>query len=447
MKKVFLIGSIISFALQVSQAQSASNNRFKDGLKVYLTTDSTKYLKATVCLQTWARYSNNNPGTTVNGYAEKQSYDVGIRRFRMQLFGPIAPKVFFYSQFGINNFNYLSDRKQGAFFHDLQGEYEVVPKHISVGAGLSGWSGFARYSSPAVASIMGGDAPLFQQATNDVTDQFLRKLGVYAKGKLARLDYRLALAKPMIIQKANGFTAKDTTLNSMATFSPEPSKWQSQGYVMWQFFDQESNQTAYNAGTYLGKKKVFNIGAGFLYQPKASRYLDAALNKQYSAMTFWSIDAFYDAPINQEKGNAISIYGGYFNMNYGPNYYRNLGVMNVANGVKNGSINGAGNALPLYGTGSVYYLNSGYLFKRDLLKGNGTIMPFASAMYANYKAFKDPMLMWEAGLNWFINGTHNSKVSFNYQSRPVFAKNSKGEIYEQKSSRKGMCYIQYQLFI
>jgi hypothetical protein len=164
-------------------------------------------------------------------------------------------------------------------------------------------------------------------------------------------------------------------------------------------------------------------------------------------MTLWAVDVFYDAPINKDKGNAVSFYGGYFNMNYGPNYHRNLGVMNVSNGVVNGSINGAGNALPLYGTGSVFYLNSGYLFRKELLKGNGTIMPFASAMYANYKAFKDPMLMWECGLNWFINGTHNSKLTLNYQSRPVFVKNSAGELVEQKSSRKGMCYLQYQIFI
>ena len=440
---MFILVCVTSFAF----AQSNSNNRFKDGLKLYLSSDSSRYLKSTLCIQTWIRYNNNNPGTTVNGYAEKHSYDLGIRRFRMQLFGPVARKVFFYSQFGINNFNYLSTRKQGAFFHDLLGEYEVHPKLLSLGAGLTGWSGFARYSSPAVASIMGGDAPLFQQATNDVTDQFLRKLSVYAKGKIASLDYRIAISKPMIIQNANSFSSKDTALSKSATFSPEPSRLQSQAYLVWQFIDKESNLTAYNAGTYLGKKKIFNIGAGIIYQPKTTRYLDAHNHKQYSAMTLWAIDVFYDAPINNEKGNAVSVYGGYFNMNYGPNYHRNLGVMNVSNGVVNGSINGAGNALPLYGTGSVFYLNSGYLFRKELLKGNGTIMPFASAMYANYKAFKDPMLMWECGLNWFINGTHNSKLTLNYQSRPVLVKNSVGELVEQKSSRKGMCYLQYQIFI
>lgn len=442
-KHILILVCIASIAL----AQSPSNNKFKDGLKLYLSTDSSKYLKSTICIQTWARYNNNNPGTTVNGYTEKQSYDLGIRRFRMQLFGPVARKVFFYSQFGINNFNYFSTRKQGAFFHDLLGEYEVHPKYLSIGAGLTGWSGFARYSSPAVASIMGGDAPLFQQATNDVTDQFLRKLSVYGKGKISSLDYRIAISKPMIIQNANNFSSKDTVLSKSATFSPEPSKLQSQAYMMWQFFDKESNQTAYNAGTYLGKKKIFNIGAGIIYQPKTSRYLNAQNHKQYSAMTLWAVDVFYDAPINKEKGNAISVYGGYFNMNYGPNYYRNLGVMNVANGVVNGSINGAGNALPLYGTGSVLYLNSGYLFSKEILKGNGTIMPYASAMFAQYKAFKDPMLMWECGMNWFINGTHNSKLTLNYQSRPVFVKNNSGELVEQKSSRKGMCYLQYQIFI
>jgi hypothetical protein len=163
-------------------------------------------------------------------------------------------------------------------------------------------------------------------------------------------------------------------------------------------------------------------------------------------MNLWAIDVYYDAPINKEKGNAITFYGGFFNMNYGPNYYRNLGVMNMTNGIKNGTINGTGNSFPLYGTGQVLYANGGYLFKKDLIKNNGTIMPFASVMYGKYKAFKDPMVMWEAGLNYYVNG-HNSKFTLNYQSRPVFVKNINNEIIEEMSSRKGMFYLQYQIFI
>ena len=84
---------------------------------------------------------------------------------------------------------------------------------------MTGWSGLARFASPSIATTMMYDAPLFEQATNDVTDQFLRKLGVYAKGKISKLDYRVAISKPMnIITASTGF---DTTLTKYATFSPK----------------------------------------------------------------------------------------------------------------------------------------------------------------------------------------------------------------------------------
>ncbi|MFN3876037.1 MAG: porin, partial [Flavobacteriales bacterium] len=35
------------------------------------------------------------------------------------------------------------------------------------------------------------------------------------------------------------------------------------GYLMWQFLEQESNVLPFTVGTYVGTKKVFNIGAGF----------------------------------------------------------------------------------------------------------------------------------------------------------------------------------------
>ncbi|MBK8887144.1 MAG: hypothetical protein IPN46_11600 [Saprospiraceae bacterium] len=76
-----------------------------------------------------------------------------------------------------------------------------------VGIGLSGWSGLARFSSPSTSTIMGLDAPLFQQATNDVTDQFLRKLGVFAKGKFNKLDYRISITQPFAFQKSPIYTS------------------------------------------------------------------------------------------------------------------------------------------------------------------------------------------------------------------------------------------------
>ncbi|GAB4141912.1 MAG: hypothetical protein Fur0041_17100 [Bacteroidia bacterium] len=444
MKKLTIIAVVL---LSSAAFISAQNGNTKKDLQVYLNKDSTHYLKSTLCLQTWIRYNDNNPGSTVFGKQEDRAFDIGIRRFRMQMFGQITDRVFVYTQFGINNFNSISSRKSGAFFHDLTGEYVVKKNMLNIGAGLTGWSGLSRYASPSVASFLMSDAPLFQQATNDVTDQFLRKFSVYAKGKIGKFDYRVAVSKPMPIVTMAGFTSADTTVTSKATFSPDPVKQQYQGYFQYQFFDQESNVTPYATGCYLGKKKVLTAGAGLIYQPEALRYksTDTSSVMMKHDLLLLAADVFLDLPLNKEKQNAITAYAGYFNYDFGQKYYRNVGVFNVANGLKAGSntASGFGDAFPMIGTGQIGYLQAGYLFRKDLLKSLGTLQPVASVYAASLEALKDPVTVYEGGINWLINN-HNAKLNLNYQNRPVFIKSTSGDITQ--SERKGMIYMQYQVF-
>lgn len=221
--------------------------QYKDG-KLFLNENGSHYLKLTFLNQTWLRYNQSNPGTTVNGFDKNSTSDIGLRRTRIQLYGQLNERVFIYGQIGENNFNYLSDRKFGFFLHDVVTEYALHKTKLSVGAGLTGWSGLARFASPAAGSIMGVDAPLFEQATNDVTDQFLRKLSLYAKGKLGKIDYRLVVSDPMAIQKSASFNAANA-LSTNANFSLKPTHKQWQGYFQYQFKDQEANTVPYTTGT------------------------------------------------------------------------------------------------------------------------------------------------------------------------------------------------------
>lgn len=66
------------------------------------------YVKATFLNQTWLRYNRSNPGTMVLGDPADQTFDIGLRRTRIQLYGQLTDHVFFYTQFGQNNFNYLA---------------------------------------------------------------------------------------------------------------------------------------------------------------------------------------------------------------------------------------------------------------------------------------------------------------------------------------------------
>ncbi|GGF11403.1 hypothetical protein [Hymenobacter cavernae] len=430
---------------QATQTQPPRPTAFplKDG-KLALNDDASHYVKLTLANQVWARYNQSNPGTQVNGFGRNQTFDVGIRRFRIQFYGQLTDRVFIYSQIGINNFSYLSERKAGFFLHDAVSEYAVVKNNLSLGAGLGAWNGLSRFTASSVGSIMGIDLPLVAETTNDVNDQFGRKLSIYAKGKLSKLDYRVALSKPLII-------ARGTAIAPYATFASTPPEPQFQGYFQWQFLDQESNLTPYHAGTYLGKKRVFNIGAGFIAQPKATWTREATRpDTVMHAMKQFAVDVYYDAPIGTEPdAPSISFYASGLHLDYGPNYLRYLGPMNPANGqasTTTDQIVGAGatygNAAPLYGTGNVLYAQLGYKLKENLL-GTTTFMPYVSYQHARYKRLADDLNYYDAGINWLLVG-HTSKLTVSYQNRPVYLVQANGD--NRVDARRSAVVMQYQVY-
>lgn len=431
---------IVLLAAATLFSATARAQKIKDG-KLWLNEDGSNYFKVTLISQVWLRNTDMNPGTTINGTAKNNYTDIGIRRVRLQAFGQITDRVFLYTQIGMNNFNFLSDRKAGFFIHDVTGEYEVVKKNLSLGGGLTAWNGLTRFAAPSVGSIMGIDAPLFEQNTNDVTDQFLRKLSIYAKGKLGKLDYRVIMSSPLSITKSANYTP---TISSNSSFSPKPAKMQWHGYFQWQFLDQEANTTAYNTGTYLGTKRVFNIGAGFQYQPDAMWHRLGTDTIETPLKNF-AADVYYDAPINKATGTAISAYAAYMHTDNGPGYLRNQATMNPANGNTDPTIiNGSGNGYPSFGTGNLLYAQVGYKFKNNLV-GKTSLMPYASVQYGSYDRLNDKMYFWDAGVNWLLNG-HVSKLTLAYQNRPVY-KTVAGTNNAEISTRKGAVLLQYQVFL
>ncbi len=404
---------------------------------IHLSEDGKYHLKATCLAQLWGRYVELNPGSTLSGYPKKDVWDLAIRRYRLQLFGPVAERVFFYSQLGENNFSTLSDRKLGFFVHDLSGEYEFLDKKLSIGAGLNGWVGISRFSAPAAGAIMGVDAPLYLQTTSDVTDQFLRRMSVYAKGNLGALEYRLALAKPFAIQKSSFFTP--IRLES-SNYSHRPPAFQWNGYFAWQFRDRESNLLPYKPGTYLGHKKVVNLGAGFVYQPDAMWHLSGpAQDTATTDLLHLSAEFFADLPLGA-KGAAFHCFVNYSYLDYGPRYLRNLAVLNPATGsILPELANGSGNGFPAFGTGQVFYAQIGYKTRDGILTGSG-LMPYVSLQCSDYRAIDDPMLFWDIGCNFLLK-EHAAKFTLALQNRPlVFADGS-------AAGRRNSLILQYNIFI
>ena len=446
MKNFLALSLLLCLFVSLTHAQEKSKEI--EEMRVKLNEDGSHYLKATFLNQVWLRFNDSNPGTLVLNDPTRHTVDIGLRRTRFQLYGQLTDHVFFYFQFGQNNFNYLSqnagNRKLQAFFHDALGEYRFKKgsEKLILGGGLTITNGLSRFSQPSVSTIMTMDVPVFAQATVDQTDEFSRKLSVYARGQLGKFDYRVVMSDPFPVT-TNGQSLP--TLSSNATFAQEGHHKQYQGFFMWNFFDKEAHTTPYMTGTYLGKKKIFNLEAGIISQKNATETSpDAGVTKEFHNMNLLSVAAFYDAPINAEKGTAFNAYLGYFDYEYGPGYLRYNGIMNPASGVQSGYPSGShGNAFPMFGSGNVFYSQVGYLMKKDLLgEGNGTLMPYVSLLSAKYHRLDKQMNVVDVGVNWLMKG-HNSKLSLDYQSRPVFEQQSTELV---KTSTRGQAVLQYQIF-
>lgn len=419
---------------------SSSPNSQKKELKQNLNDDGSHYVKATFLNQIWLRYNDNNPGSTIFGYTENETYDIGLRRIRFQFYGQLSDKLFFYTQVGQNNISYSSPRKQGLFFHDAVVEFAIKKEKLSIGSGLTGWGGPSRYSAASIGNLLSLDAPLYQQATNDASDQFLRKFSLYAKGKLGMLDYRLALSKPMSIQQSDMVVP----INDNASFSFLPSKMQTSAYFMLQLKDKESNLTPYMKGSYLGTKHILNIGFGFLHQNDAMWSTNTNNDTVLSNLNLLAVDFYYDAPLRSGNGSALTAYASISKNNYGTNYMRNIGAMNPANGSNNANvINGGGSAFPTMGTGTTFYTQLGYVVPKSIIE-NGKLQAFTALQYSSFDRQSITMKMYEVGFNWYMPNDY-TKISLMLQNRPVFEQNQNNEATEKM--RKSMAVVQIQISI
>lgn len=451
---LLLLNSITSYDLLAQEPKNEEKKELEE-LRLKLNDDGTHYLKFTVLGQLWFRYNSSNPGTTVLNDPASQTFDIGIRRVRFQFFGQLSDHTFFYLHFGQDNFNYLAPRKFTPFFQDALAEYKVKKgsEALIFGGGLTILSGLSRFTQPQLPNVMSMDLPIFALPTFDLTDQAGRKLSIYARGIVGRLDYRLLLSNVFPITSSGvalpPLSPGGYPLTPNSNFARTGNHTQYQGLFIWNFFDSEPHVTPFMPGTYFGKKKVLNLEAGFITQKGATwSSSEGGLTADYHRINFWSIAVFYDTPLVREKGTALNGYAGYFETQYGPGYMRYIGAMNPADGPQ-GSANyfpgSQGNAFPMYGTGHVVYSQFGYLFKRDLLgEGVGTLMAYSTVQTAKYDRLNKQMTVFNLGVNWFIKN-NNSKLTLDYQNRPVYS--LEGNNLIRSSTRKGQIVLQYQFFL
>lgn len=331
----------------------------KNPFKVNLSEDGTKYIKFGANFQLWGRYTELNPKSKIGDNIVAKSTDIVVRRLRLQAMGMLTDKVFFHIQVGQNNINFIQNvgpSNSPLSLLDALGEYHFNDQ-FHLGGGLTAWgAGTTRYSVNSSSSQLTLDTPIYQQNINISSTFGNRNLSIYTKGMLNKLSYRVAITNP--------YRNATSSLNVNSTVSTHTPRAQFAGMVTYAFAEKESNTEAYNKGTYLGTKTIFNIAGGYLTQSKSMWRIDPsnATTILYYDMNILGLDIFYDRPIST-KGNALTLYAAYNNCNFGKNYTRSIATPNPAI-VDGALLNGSGNGFIGVGTGNIYYSQLGYLFKK-----------------------------------------------------------------------------------
>ncbi|NMH28991.1 porin [Flavobacterium silvaticum] len=431
------------------------------GMKFNLNDDGTKYLRVLAWNQIWLRSTEMNPGTSINGEEATSSTDIGNRRLRILLHAQLSKRYMIVTHFGINNQTFTNGgaagtsgtgaygqgKKPGLFFTDAWNEYAVVLPgeankfSLSLGGGLHYYMGLSRMTMSSTLNYLTVDAPIFNWPLIENSDQFARQMGLFAKGKYGHFEYRLSYNKPF----ATNQVPVDVTDASaaVAVDNNGNTKWSKAGYFEYQFFDIESNLLPYKVGTYVGTKKVFNLGAGFYSAPDATRTsVNGVIDKHN--ITLLSADAFLDMPIGKkEKKMAITAYSVFYNYDFGPNYLRNLGIMNVGSATPDfagqAALAGPGNTQPTMGTGNIWYTQAGFLLPCSAEKPKVRIQPFGAYTYKDFEALDKSSSQFDVGANFFLDG-HHAKITTQYSTRPVY-------VTKSDSSLKGEFILQLQIYL
>ena len=459
MKKTLFLAAIFLLSLK---GFSQGSTDYGSGLKFNLNDDGSKFMRVIAWNQIWFRSAEMNPGTMIGNEAASTATDIGNRRLRFLAYAQVSKRYMILTHFGINNQTftnggaagssgtgaYGAGKKPGLFFHDAWNEYAIaLPEKdkkfsMSLGAGLHYYMGLSRMTMGSTLNFLTIDAPIFNWPLIENSDQFARQVGLFAKGKYGKLEYRMSYNKPY----ATNLVPANVTVadNAVAVDNSGNTKWSKAGYFEYQFLDQEANVLPYKVGSYLGTKKVFNFGAGFYTAPDATRSsVNSTINKH--DITLLSADVFLDLPIGKKENKmAVTAYSVLYDYDFGPNYLRNVGIMNLGsvdpNFTGNRALAGPGTAQPTIGSGTIWYTQAGILLPNKVAKPKLRIQPFGAVTYKNFDALTQSSTQFDVGSNFFIDG-HHAKITTQYSTRPVYTSTT------NKSGYLGEFVVQLQIYL
>lgn len=420
-----------------AETANAQSNEFGNPkMTKFLNKEKTRYVSFSGYAELWARYTQMNPGSLVNGEQMDNVSDLSLRRIRAKLTYKPTEKLLFLLQMGTTNVNVGSKKATSMELLDAYAEYQFS-KAFAFGAGRSTWRGLSRFTTGPQSTLL-YDLPLYATGNTGISDYTVREMSAYVKGQLGKFDYRVVLSDPY-----TGVTSD--AVHDVAKYSTNAARKDLSGYFRYAFFDTENIESPFNSGTYLGTKKVLSIGAGFDYQNKALWHLDAANQTVNDDLKSFAADIYYDAPLNKENGTSISAYGMAMHNDYGLGYVRFNGTNNPGTDVVSGtnSLSGTGNAAPIAGTGNTYYVQvGGTLPYFNQTKKRLRLQPAASVQIGDYDALHDVSTIYDAGVSLLFHG-NSSRLTIDAQNRPVYAKNDLGQA--NSIDRKWAFILKYRI--
>ena len=147
MKRIsFVVMASLLLIVNFSFGQEGSHE-FKDGMNLKLDSSGKKYIHFSTWATFWARNTEANPGTAINGVPQRSWTDFSLRQFRFLTYSQINPRYLIVSMTGIDNqsfstggsagggntgnggatFNSTLEKKPVFYVHDFWNEYTVYP--------------------------------------------------------------------------------------------------------------------------------------------------------------------------------------------------------------------------------------------------------------------------------------------------------------------------------
>jgi len=398
-KQLLMLLGIFFITSQLMYSQGSPD--YNGGFKVKFNEDGSKYFRILSWAQMQGIYNTDVPD-------DVSHVGFKLKRARVLMFAQITPKFLILTHIGLNNLTSKSLSPTGKgegsqiFLHDAWAQYQVAKNH-TIGGGLHYFNGISRLNNQSTLNFLTLDNNRQSWSTLGLTDQFARHLGIFAKGKFGKLQYRVAI-NDVITNGLDMRLPEDVTGTTIyggkRILGSADAGFAYAGYFEYNLLDQESNFLPFKVGTYLGGKRVFNIGAGFFYHPNGSVTVgDFGLIEEKNNVMLFAVDAFYDAPIGGNNA-AITAYATFQSNDYGRDYLYSA-----------------------YGTGSMFYTHVGYLFGGDKTKTR--FQPYVSYGANSYDAVNDNRNVLGIGANMYMSG-HNSKLTLEYKNQSYV--NSTGSI-------------------